>query len=274
MRRDGLFSRKCNTWLQRRQRIARIIRESGAAVVGVQELLPEMREDVRCILDGYSIFGMGRVGGPLGEHSDIIIKNQEIDIIKHDTFWLSKRPYQMASRAYFSFFPRICTVGEICLRDSGRKVRVFNTHFDHICGPARTLGVFTILGYLSRMQELDPMPAIIMGDLNAKPNSRPIQIMRNNAHGFANIHLTDAYQCCHTDEPVENTYHGFKGKNGQRLLDYIFVTDGLEVVDSRVDRSNDNGLYPSDHFPLIATLRFSDQQVKPAFNAVSSAQTA
>lgn len=258
LRRDGLFHRKCNSWLERRQRVANLIMRSDAAVVGVQELMPQMREDVRSILEGYSIFGMGRSGEAMGEHSDIMIKNDVFDILRHDTFWLSKRPSEIASRAYFSFFPRICTVGEIYLRGTNKKVRVFNTHFDHICGPARTLGVYTILGYLNRMQEIDPMPSIIMGDLNAKPGSHPIQIMRNNLHGFDNISLTDAYAYCHENHSMEYTYHGFSGKKGRRLLDYIFVTDGLQVVESHIDQTNDGGLYPSDHYPLMATLRFSD----------------
>jgi|GEM_PF-268327 len=261
VRRDGWFSRGVNTWPIRQQLISRVIRESGAVVVGVQELLPQMRDDVQHSLCGYSIFGLGRIGGPLGEHSDILIKDDDTEVLRHETFWLSKHPDVCATRAYYSFFPRICTVGEIRFRSTGRSVRVFNTHFDHVCAPARVLGVWTILRRLQKMQQQSPMPSIIMGDLNAGPDSAAIRLMRDNLHGLEGVHLTDAYASCHPGgpDPRANTYHGFGSAEGKRRLDYIFVSDGLEVVDCAVDRTSDNGRYPSDHYPLLATLRFAEK---------------
>lgn len=76
LRRDFGPQRK-NRWESRKELAARMIAESDAAIIGVQEFLPKMRQDLKTLLDGYSIFGKGRLSGKdpgNDEHSDIIIK--------------------------------------------------------------------------------------------------------------------------------------------------------------------------------------------------------
>ena len=80
--------------------------------------------------------------------------------------------------------PRICTVAEIRLRDSGRCIRVFNTHFDHISGPARNLAARIILQYMQELDLREPMPKLLMGDLNASYDSRCVRILRENLHQY------------------------------------------------------------------------------------------
>ncbi len=157
LKRDfGLPLNRSHKWSERRALAAQYIRESGATIIGVQELLPNMREDVSRLLDvDYSVLGFGRYSGirpQSDEHSDIIIKNDSAKVNLIKTFWLSKEPEHL-SRAYYAIFPRICTVAEIYLKDLGRSIRVFNTHLDHICGIARTLGIRVILGYMERFNE-------------------------------------------------------------------------------------------------------------------------
>ena len=61
MKRDG-FGRH-NRWMQRREIAADCIQESGATIVGVQEVLPKMRRDIETLLKNYSIVGCGRYEG-------------------------------------------------------------------------------------------------------------------------------------------------------------------------------------------------------------------
>lgn len=62
LRRDFGPQRK-NRWESRKELAARMIAESDAAIIGVQEFLPKMRQDLKTLLDGYSIFGKGRLSG-------------------------------------------------------------------------------------------------------------------------------------------------------------------------------------------------------------------
>lgn len=261
MRRDFGPSKK-NRWEIRRGIATDIIRESGAAIIGVQEVLPRMRQDIRQSLKGYSIFGLGRMMGRKpgnDEHADIILKNDDVEVTDFRTFWLSKKP-DTVSRAYFAIFPRICTVAEVKVKRTGRRIRVFNTHFDHVCGPARTLSVRMILDYISEINSMDPLPTILMGDFNAHPNSLAVRIIREQMHEYHNVHLQDVYGAL--DLMVGNTYHGMKGKikPNSSPIDYIFVSDDFEVVEVSIDKENRDGIYPSDHYPIMATLRLKMQR--------------
>ena len=194
LRRDFGPQRK-NRWESRKELEARMIAESDAAIIGVQEFLPKMRQDLKTLLDGYSIFGKGRLSGKdpgNDEHSDIIIKNNDVEVASCTTFWLSKHP-DVPSRAYFAVYPRICTVAEVKIKKSGRRLRVFNTHFDHVSPFARTFGAKMILEQIHRFNQTDPLPTIVMGDFNAKPNSKAVRTMRENLHGYQNVKLQDIY---------------------------------------------------------------------------------
>lgn len=246
--------RGTHAWENRRELVARVIRNSGASILGVQELLPEMREDLGSLLKNYSIYGQGRMKDLSEEQSAILVRNDDLQLQGGRTFWLSKHPERRGSRAYFAMFPRICTVCRVFIQELGRTVRVFNTHFDHVCGPARTLGVRIILEYMHQFNEQEPLPTILMGDLNASPDSKPIRILSENLHDYPDIHLTNIYTQP-GGERIRSTFHGFTGRTKfSHPLDYIFVSDHFAVRNTYLDTTNVDGAYPSDHFPLIAVL--------------------
>ena len=254
LKRASRFSHK-NNWQRRKEIISRLIQNSGAAIIGVQELLPSMRTDMLSLLQDYSAFGFGRSKHLTNEQSAIILRNNDAAVRYDKTFWLSKHPEKQGSRAYFAQFPRICTVCEVYIKPLDRTVRVFNTHFDHICGPARTLSARIILDYMHQLNRKEKMPTILMGDMNAGPNSKPIRILSENLHHYPDIHLTNIYDCVQ-QEQICGTYHGFRGGQKGKPIDYMFVSDDFAVENLSIDRSSLNGRYPSDHFPLIVTLRF------------------
>ena len=109
------------------------------------------------------------------------------------------------------------------------------------------------------MNERAPMPSILMGDLNASPDSKPIRILRENLHTYPDIHLNCAYDLEQNRVSV-NTYHGFSGRiTPHPPIDYIFVSDEFVVRDTYLDTTHTGGLYPSDHFPLVAVLELKKQ---------------
>lgn len=257
LRKDSAMDRS-NRWTRRRELVADFIEKSGAAIVGVQELMPSMRLDIASALRGYSVFGEGRCRKYFNEHSDILVNDGEIEVAYTKTFWLSKRPEKLGSRAFLAIFPRICTVCEAKFKDSGRKVRIFNAHFDHISGFARKIAVETILSYMEEFQKKEPLPIILMGDFNVRPGNRVISLLRSCADKYPGLRLEDVYSIAGTEpENACNTYHGFKGKiTGKAHLDYIFCSDDLEPVTAYVDHSTQRGRYLSDHYPIVASLRF------------------
>ena len=263
LKRDfGIPLRRWHKWSERRQLAAKLIRDTGAHIIGVQEMLPAMREDVERLLEAdYRLLGFGRFSGKKpkdDEHSDIIVKNEDITVHQVKTFWLSKNPERI-SRAYYAMFPRICTVAEVHFNLIGRTIRVFNTHLDHICGVARVLGVEVILQQMVTFHEQNPMPIVLMGDLNSKPDSRPVQMLRSHIENYPKLRLVDVYSVM-SPEQMQNTLHNFSGKikNGAHAIDYIFVSEDFEIIDARVLTEPVEGRYPSDHYPLMAMVRLKE----------------
>ena len=99
----------------------------------------------------------------------------------------------------------------------------------------------------------EPMPKLLMGDLNASYDSRCVRILRENLHQYP-FRLQDAYE--KYDGVRSNTYHRFAGrvKAGRSPIDYIFASEEFEILSSRISTFSLDGEYPSDHFPLIADL--------------------
>ena len=62
-----------NRWEQRRDLVTQIIQQSGAAVIGVQEMMPAMKEDLRLRLEGYDFLGVGRTKKLTDEQSAILV---------------------------------------------------------------------------------------------------------------------------------------------------------------------------------------------------------
>ncbi|MCI8387360.1 MAG: endonuclease/exonuclease/phosphatase family protein [Clostridiales bacterium] len=240
-----------HNWKYRRELLFRAFRELDADITGVQELTPRMRSDFEQELHDYNLIGRGRGGLILNEHSDIAVKNR-LKIKFGNTFWLSNQPSResrmfslMSPLAWI--FPRICTVAEIIMGQ--KRVRVFNTHLDVTSEAARYLQLKMICKHISLCQEKDPLPTLLMGDFNALPYSRSIYALENNAFGYKNVHLSGI-----TNQLEGGTYHSFKGGLGLRRLDYIFASDDFELIKSEIVRSSYDGIYPSDHYPIVASL--------------------
>lgn len=251
LKHDGFLNRG-NRWNTRRELVTRAIRASGASVIGVQELTPPMREDLLANLKEYRIYGTGRSRMGRGEYSAVILRNSDFEVRYYDTFWLSRHPDVQGSRAPFSPFPRVCTVCEAYCRKWGCPVRIFNTHLCHLNPAARMLSVRVILRFMQYVDQKEKMPTILMGDMNARPSSRPIRYLSQNPDGGP--HLTPVFPGGQGRGP-DGTYHGFHGGEHGRTIDYIFVTDDIRVVRAYVDASNEKGKYPSDHYPLVAELQ-------------------
>ena len=145
----------------------------------------------------------------------------------------------------------------------GCTIRVFNTHLDHVSGIARLLGVKVILEYISKFNQQRPLPTILMGDLNCKPKSRPVQFLNDHMLDYPDIKLTNVYSKF-DPSTLSNTFHNFTGKIKRKSapIDYIFVSNEFEIVDSRIITDPIDGRYPSDHYPLMATLRLKNIATK------------
>nr|MBQ4317688.1 endonuclease/exonuclease/phosphatase family protein [Clostridia bacterium] len=236
-------------WGKRCELISDQINKTKASIVGVQEMLPIMKYDLRRRLSEYSFTGCGRSyrkkhGLICGEHTDILTLNGIAHCTLGETFWLSKQPDKPGSRLMLSLFPRICTVADIELDRCGSTVRVYNTHLDHISRRVRRFQINVILKHMELTMKTDRRPVILMGDFNTTPDSDEIKLITSNPA----VGLRAAYN-------GSDFSFKYPALFGGRLFDYIFVSDDITVDDAYIDCSHYHG---SDHYPLIASLSINN----------------
>ncbi len=248
VKRDFGKVRKQNLWQNRSNNVAALIDEVDAQIVGLQEVLPYMKDDLQPLLNHYAFLGHGRyfnLKPKQDEHTNILIKDKQLSIENAQTFWLSKYPSKIASRFLSSIFPRICTLAHVNYQ--GQKIRVLNTHLDHLSAFARNASVDLIIDTIKRLNEQEDLPTIVMGDFNTGRSSKCIKKL--------STYLSDVYNF--STKEVTNTIHHYSGKQkaNKSPIDFIFVSHHFEVMDVEILAKDYNGLYPSDHFPIVAKLK-------------------
>ena len=239
---------KENNWNKRRAGIADFIHHVHPAILGIQEGLYNQVHFLDSSLTDYSYIGVGRKDGKnKGEYSAIFYDKTKFNIIKQSTFWLSETP-DTSSIGWDAVLERICTYGLFEDQKSKTKFWVFNAHFDHIGKRARERSARLILNRISRVNKYH-LPLVLMGDLNAAPNEKPVRIFSSK--------LDDALKISRTPlRGPRGTFNGFSNDPVERKIDYFF-TKGLKVQTyAHLNARLPNGNYLSDHLPVMITIIF------------------
>lgn len=251
LKNDLFFTRKNLRWDTRRQYVRNLISATAPDIIGVQELNNEMRGQLETLLPSYQFVGLARNRKYqfMNEHSDILFRRDRFELIRFRTFWLSKRPDQAGSRSWSSLFPRICTMAQLKDKENGDEFRIYNTHLDHLLAISRNFEIMTIITEMRQMQTEQPLPLILMGDLNTTISSPALKQLtyRENQLGLKPVYDSSS---------MFNTLHYGKGrlKENHEPIDYIYVSDDFDILGSRIITTCFNGLYPSDHYPVICQL--------------------
>ena len=236
-----------NNWNDRKGAMVRLIKHYGPDIFGVQEALHRQMAYLDNSLTNYSFIGVGRDDGKQkGEFSAIYYDRSKFKVLQSNTFWLSETPNKI-SVGWDASMERICTYGLFENLNTGKKFYVFNTHFDHRGKKAREESVKLIL---DRMKQVNPdgLPMVLMGDLNLRPDQKPIQMLQSK--------LVDGKKAAGTNYyGPTGTFNGFNQE--MKLLhriDYIFVK-GLEVSSYvHIDDRMENNKHISDHLPVLIAL--------------------
>ncbi len=226
-----------NNWARRRERLFSQLRELNADITGVQELTPRMRADLCRAFPNLRLIGRGRSSKLFDEHADIAVR-EGIRIHRHATF-------RLPSRFLSAIFPRICTVTELMLPSSSQRIRVFNTHLDVFSEAVRFIQLGLICKKIAKLNSVDPLPTLLMGDFNSAPDSRLIRTFTER--GIAGVRLREL-------SSEGGTLHYFRGGEGTRRIDYIFASEEFTPLDVAIIRRDWDGCYPSDHYPVRASL--------------------
>ena len=232
-----------NMWDNRKEGIVSLIKEEDVDILGIQEALPDQIDYLSNQLKDYNYIGEGRNGGNSGEYSAIYFKSEKISLKEEETFWLSETP-RVPSIGWDAAINRIVTLGVFYIKNSKKELIVYNTHFDHIGKVAREKSAIMILNHITKNNYLDKS-LVVMGDLNANTDEPPIKVLSEK--------LEDSFKMMPLKDSI-GTFNGFdiNSKLSDRI-DYVF-TKNIKIIDYRhIDKKLPNGLWPSDHLPILVT---------------------
>ncbi|MBN2293055.1 MAG: endonuclease/exonuclease/phosphatase family protein [Pirellulales bacterium] len=252
-----------DSWSKRRELVADTIRRYAPDFLGTQEAMADQVAFLRKKLPQYGSLAVFREKIPLlGEACALFYRRDrwQLDPQQQGTFWLSETPEVRGSKSWKTACTRIVTWGRFIEKVDGggekskpRVVYVYNTHFDHKSKLAREKSAEMIARRIAERQHKDPV--VLMGDLNAGESSRPIEYLTGRIAGSP-LKLVDTFRALHPEAENMGTFCAFKGETSGAKIDYIFVLPETKVLAAEIVRDNRDGRYPSDHFPVTASVNF------------------
>ena len=239
-----------NAWFHRKDMVNDLIRFYGFDLFGTQEGFTHQLNDILRLSD-YRFIGVGRDDGKdAGEHCAIFYRSDRFKVLDQGDFWLSEHPEKPGRGWDGTCCNRICTWGKFEDLKNHKQFYFFNVHYEYEGDVARRESSNLMI---SRIKSIaGNQPVFLTGDFNAFPTEEPIRIL--NDSGF----LNDSYKI--TKEapfgPV-CTYHGYDSTiKTEERLDYIWVTDSIQIDQYGVLTNTLYGHTPSDHFPVMVVAEF------------------
>jgi len=240
-----------NAWADRRPIMKDCLREMNPDIIGTQETLYLQVNDLAEDFPEYDWIGLGREGGSHGEFMAVFYRKARFKPLEYDHFWLSDTPDRIGSATWGHENRRMVTWIKFLDRKTNRQFYFFNTHLDHRVQLAREKGAALIRERIAGLNTT--LPIILTGDFNAAGgNNKAYSILTDDNF------LTDTWTSAKTrrNETV-GTYNDFKkAVEGAPRIDWILTRNGVVADSTEIVTFARDGKFPSDHFPVIATLRF------------------
>lgn len=214
-------------------RIARVIHESGADIVGLNEVdvfFSKRSEYVNQVEWLANRLLMNHAFAPavgtkdfnkMGGYGNAVLSRYPIvDFRNHPL------------RNHGKMEPRVLL--EVKTRIEKEILHVFSTHLTLL----KYLRAKQVEEILKKVHQIR-LPLIFMGDFNARPKTEEISLLR---HSFR-----DCWETVHSGPG-----YTYPSGNPRKRIDYIFVNNMLKIISCKVETGYNEA---SDHLPVIATLR-------------------
>ena len=94
-----------------------------------------------------------------------------------------------------------------------------------------------------------------MGDFNMELDNPAMMYLQKIGYQTPYPKMVDAWLSVHPDEPSVGTRHNFGGRSTGPKIDHIPISENAQALEVNIDQYALNGRYPSDHFPVVATVQ-------------------
>ena len=241
-----------NRWENRRELVFDVLRDHVPDIVGLQEAFDWQLDELIATMPHFWFVGVGRDDGIRdGEFAAVLYRTDRLTVLDQGTFWFSDGPTEPGSTGWGNAIPRICTWARLEPKNGRQPFYVFNVHLDHASQRSRKRSVELLTARIHARAHGDPV--IVTGDFNAGEKNRVIRHFAPGQPG-ASLQLVDTFRALHPDERTVGTFNSFRGASHGKRIDYIFAPRNTQVVEAAIIRDNDGGRYPSDHYPVLATM--------------------
>jgi len=243
-----------NWWPARKNAVVETLAHNAPDVAALQEAIDHQLDYICKALPQYAVYAVGRDDGKRkGETCAILYRRDRFSVLESGTFWFSDTPSRPGSRDWGSLFPRICSWVHLADNADNRRFYVYNVHLDNWSRTSRRKSLCLLAERIAARKTADPF--LVMGDFNMKLDDSAMQCLRELGSELPGQRLADALQSAGSTKKHIGTIHGFTGWPVGPRIDHIQIGGYAQVLDANIDRRRINGRYPSDHFPVIATVR-------------------
>ena len=267
---------KSYLWENRAQFNVETIQQHDPDIIGFQEILTPNETYYAEQLPEYCAT-VGRPDGYHGQwitHNPIYYKADRWTLIDEGGFFFSDTP-DIWSKGWDAAYVRGATWVRLQSTFSGSQIIHINAHFDHVGEVARVESTRLLLKRLPSF--IDGLPTILTADFNSRawsppdeatltyppPVRRELLPPGGTVHGvlLAADFRDTYYEAGHQDQLNMNTFHGFLGDEFPPCtlrIDWVMIRDGvgqtIDTDDFKILRDAKPPIYPSDHYPIMATL--------------------
>lgn len=251
-----------NAWEYRKHFLIGQIATMRPELLGLQEVVLNQKLDLEAALPGYSFVGVGRDDGREGgEFSPLAIDKAKFRITESGTFWLSPTP-DTPSLGWDAGYKRVVTWARLKPGDGGARLLVINTHWDHQGLVARRESGKLILDWIERNRRKRE-GIVLLGDFNADESEDSVaQLIASSADQIALRDTRRVSSSGSTGGTISFNAFDPMPKSG-KLIDHIFVSEGIAVKAHGVIAQHENGRVASDHFPVVAVLKIPSGYNRP-----------
>lgn len=240
-----------NSWEHRKDLVVETVRQYEPLVVGTQECLDFQADFIAERLPQYRWFGVGREADGSGERMAVLYRADRVGPVESGNFWLSETPEVPGTSNWDSACHRMATWGKFYHFETKSFFYFVNTHLDHRSEPARQGGATVLAEFIGRLP--GDTAVILTGDFNSTAGSSEAYSILTGSG------LADAWTTAKEQAGPPITWSAFKAPEPDmdRRIDWILTRGPVAVERCETVTFNQDGRYPSDHFPVVADLKLS-----------------
>jgi endonuclease/exonuclease/phosphatase family metal-dependent hydrolase len=238
-------------WQARRGALERAARALDADLLALQEI--EVHDGARSLEDprlGWLLAALpghraaaARFAGGVTPGQPILYRASVFALLDEGFAFYDDPDASFQSLRAFAGYPDAVTWARLRHRASGRALAVFNVHFHFLDAGQRLRSAGQVLA-LAQAAQARGDAVIVLGDFNARRNSRTLEMFR--AAGFRRAGAQGA------------TFHFNTGLHLFGAIDHVLHDGATAPAAPPVTwRGGAGGRPPSDHYPVLADLRLS-----------------